>query len=311
MIGAGSGADPPSPRTPHPVQTGGVHVTQKEISAELHRDIPACPYVEMVGRMTYELRRANRYLALFTGYEVPLVWELEGPSVPNMSGWQDGTLTSARRAELPSEVEGVYQSADALLRAFPDDSYVGKAIESIGASSLSNDLDMAYVNAWNGIELLAKEYRYESNPGIPRLTSDGQRDDPKRVGKVVKAFIDKFHDGPIPPAVPPDLDWLEYLRNGSAHGGLSNYPGKTFGEYWERWDKGEAIRDLAFEVLINYLSERGIIPPVPRPVRRRVLVPSFRPDWKVTPVDETSKLSARGQADGPTSRIETGQEGGL
>ena len=27
MTGAGPMAEPPSPRTPHPVQTGGVHVT--------------------------------------------------------------------------------------------------------------------------------------------------------------------------------------------------------------------------------------------------------------------------------------------
>ena len=263
----------------------------KTAKGELGIDLPACSFLEMAGRMTYELRRAERYLALCAGHQIPLAYELKGPGVPNISSSQsDVFLTSAMRWELPHELQGIYQSADGLLRAFPDDSYVAKAIENVGATALTNDLDACFVSAWNGIELLAKEYRYERDAMLSRVSTDGQRNDPKKVGAIVASLIADFHDGDSP----PNLDWLEYLRNGSAHGGLSNYPGKSEAEYRERWDKSEAVRDLAYEVLINYLSKQGSIPPVTRPVHRRISVPSLRKDWKVTPVDESAKLGQQG-----------------
>ena len=263
----------------------------KSARAELTRVLSPCTHVEMVGRVGYELRRAERYLALFAGYRIPSAYETAGPSVPMISAAQRQVfLTSARRWELPHELDGIYSSADTLLNAFPDDSYIGKAVENIGATDLTDDLDSWFVYAWNGVELLAKEYRYERDQSLPRIASDGQRHDPLRVSSIVEPLIRDFHDG----ATPPNLDWLAYLRNGSAHGGLSNYPGNSAAEDLERWDKAEAIRDLAFEVLINYLSKRGTIPPVARPVHRRVLVPSFRKDWKVEPIDESTKLAKQG-----------------
>jgi hypothetical protein len=259
----------------------------KTAKGELTIDLAACSYLEMAGRMSYDLRRAERYLALCAGHQIPIAYELQGPGVPSISMNQTEVfLTSAMRWELPTEIKEIYQSADGLLRAFPDDSYVAKAIESVGATALTNDMDACFVNAWNGIELLAKEYRYERDPTLSRVAADGQRHDPLKVGVIVSPLIADFHDGDNP----PNLDWLAYLRNGSAHGGLSNYPGKSEAEYWERWDKSEAVRDLAYEVLINYLSKHGAIPSVTRPVHRRISVPSLRKDWKVTPVDESSKL---------------------
>jgi hypothetical protein len=258
---------------------------------ELVREIPRSQSVSFIARLQYELRRSERYLALCAGLRVPLRFELEG--VENF-GWTgdltDVFLTSSQRWELPSELEAAYRAGKDLLSALPDDSYLGKAAENVGASTIAEDPDIRYVFSWNAIELLAKEHYFESNPSVARTDEAGSRFSPRNIRDIATPLIDELHDG----EQVPDLDWLTYLRNGSAHGGLSEREGRSFDEYVERWDKADAIRDLAYELLINYLCRRRIIPPVVRPVHARVMVPSYRVDWKIEPVDESSKLAKKG-----------------
>jgi hypothetical protein len=259
--------------------------------AELVREIPRAQSVRFIAHLQYELRRSERYLALCAGLKVPMSFELEGVESFGWTGdLTDVFLTSSQRWELPSELEGAYHAAEHLLSALPDDSYLGKAAENVGAATTAEDPDIRYVFSWNAIELLAKEHYLESHPTLPRGDATGCRPSLRNIREMGAPLIGELHDG----VQVPDLDWLTYLRNGSAHGGLSEREGQSFDEYVERWDKADAIRDLAYELLINYLSRQRVIPPVPRPVHARVMVPSFRADWKIEPVDESPKLARKG-----------------
>jgi hypothetical protein len=260
-------------------------------TAELVREIPESLDVAFIPHINYELRRDERYVALFAGLKLPISFALEGVENFGYSGdLTDVFLTSTQRWELPYEIEGIYRSAGLLLSALPHDSYLGKAAENIGASAVDDDPDTRFVHAWNGIELLAKAHFFNTNPNTPEVATDGQRTRTPNIREIGTSLVAAFHDG----APTPDLDWLNYLRNGSAHGGLSDRPEASFDEFLERWDKAEALRDLAFELLVNYLGHRGVIPVAARPVRARIRVPSLRPEWKVEPIDESEKLSRRG-----------------
>jgi hypothetical protein len=100
----------------------------------------------------------------------------------------------------------------------------------------------------------------------------------------------KFHDGPAC----ENIDGLAALRNGAVHGGISDPPGTSYRDSVERWDKAEPMRDLAWEVLINYLGHIGVIPVQSRPVRRRAMIPGYGSGLKVEPIDDSATLAKRG-----------------
>jgi len=259
------------------------------VTTRLDCDLPAMSLCALQwGVITYNLRRVQRHLALWTGYEVPVEAEVTGKSYFGYHYQSSAApLTSSQRFELFEEIEGVYQNADLLLRSVPAESLLGKAVENIGATGLDLDVDLKYLHAWNGIELLAKaNYLLESPAAVKSGSDDSLPKIPKNA-VIVPPLLEEYH----PASTLPDIDWIAYLRNGAAHGGFSDYPTKNFEEFVERWDKADALTDLARETLLNFLAVRGIVPRSWMGRPSRVLV-GF-PD-KVDPVDESAKLSLRG-----------------
>lgn len=258
-------------------------------TGEITRGIPTQPsMIDFFGAERYEVRRVERYLALFSGFRIPYVAGVTVAGlVQSHYDYSDliGSLTSSQRWDLSQEVEGHFRSAQMLLDAIPDDSFLGKAAENVGDSSIDESADRRFVHSWNAIELLAKQHYLESNG----IDTKARFPSGVRVKDYVPAFLAEFSDS----SNPPDVVHLAELRNGVAHGGLSDPPGMSFRDHLERWDKSEAIRDLAFEVLINVLGTRGVIPRVARPVHARVMVPSFRPGWKIEPIDDSAVLSSK------------------
>lgn len=258
---------------------------------EVVRKFPEQPsLIDSMALETYELRRTENYVALFAGLKIPyqaeVTWGTEHSSHYDFS---EVFLTSSQRWELPLDLPGIYRSAGVLLEALLEDSYEGKAAENVGAAALETDPDRRYVCAWNAVELLAKSHYIRSN-GLDLKKRNGGLERLPKVSDFVRPFLKEFHDGPGH----RDVEWLAALRNGAAHGGLSDPPGSSYAEHTERWDKVEPMRDLAFEVLINFLGQLQLIPKWPRPVHARVMVPSFRPDWKLQSNDDSSVLTSRG-----------------
>ena len=260
-------------------------------SGEITRTIPVQPsMMDFFGAERYEVRRVERYLALFAGFRIPYVADAgiqdQDPNSHYEYSELLGGLTSSQRWDLSEEVNGIFRSAQTLLDSLPDDSFLGKAAENVGESAIDDSADRRFVHAWNAVELLAKRHHI----GSEKL--DPKRPFPRvvRPRVYVPRFLTKYSDA----AIMPDVGHLVALRNGIAHGGLSDPPGSSFRDHLERWDKAAAIRDLAFEVLINVLGEEGVIPRMDRPVHARVMVPSFRPDWKVEPIDDSAILGMKG-----------------
>jgi hypothetical protein len=259
------------------------------VEAKLEYDLPPTSFgVVQIGTIQFAIRRVARHLALWAGFPVPLSAEVTGVSGLGFHYNSPETfLTSSQRWEIPDEIQGIYAHADRLLRTVSSESVLGVAIENIGASALDEDPDLRYLHAWNGIELLAKASYLLENPEADVPDADGQRGRLPRNSKLIPRLLETHHPG----LRAPDLDWTEHLRNGAAHGGLSDYPGRNFEEYVERWDKSEALRDLARETLVNFLAARDILPKDWAGSPARVMIWST---GMVEPVDESAALQRRG-----------------
>jgi hypothetical protein len=261
------------------------------VTASLESPLPPLARgVMQLGAVLYSFRRVKRVLGLWTGFAIPVSAEVVGDDYLGFhAAAEEVFLTSSQRFELPGEIEGIYATAGHVLREVSPESILGAAVENVGASALDDDPDLRYLHAWNGIELLAKANYYRRRAGAGLPGPSGKR--PKLPGnaEIIPPLIRKYH----PSTNPPDIQWIRILRNGAAHGGLSDYPGRNFEEYVERWSKSAALCDLARETLVAYLADQAILPTTWAGRPARVLVWS---DGRTVPVDESSVLSGRGIA---------------
>lgn len=247
-----------------------------------------------LARFYFERTRVERYLAAVQGYAVPT--EAEWRPCRQLPGFRllpttfssgPRLATSAQRLELPGELRSLYRIVEDLLERTPPDTLVGRAIENVGQSALDIDPDLAYLHAWNGVELLGKDYYLRSNPTYDEITPLGTRRYLK-ARTVVPPLVRDFFDGKFR----PDSERLEDLRNTVAHGGRGLRPGSTRREFEARSNKLDAVIDLGRGVLINYLGDRGLIPNRPRPFLPKIAIPSWRVgSSKIRSVD-TSKVIA-------------------
>lgn len=276
---------------PVPAQPGKTVTARLLIRSSTRPDVFAA-----LSRFGFERVRVERFLAAISGIPIPILAVFrptDRESLRRLSPLRYASgptaLTSSQMWELPSELPGLYDGVKRLLQSCPPDSLIGRALENAGQAALDTDPDLAYLHAWNAVELLAKSHHLGVRPGTAELKPDGTRKY-LHAKDVVPPFVKSFFDGKYS----VDAVRLESLRNSVAHGGRGLRPGSTYAEYLERAKKLEAVLDLARGTMFTFLSSQRLIPPVQRPFLPRIMIPSWRPGkLEIRSVDNSRAIAGR------------------
>lgn len=227
---------------------------------------PRAGGVEDIGYARFLERRVRRVMACFAGEEFPIF----AISICRLgqTEWsrprEDLQASSLRLSDVFHKVTSVVDQTRTLLDLFPLDHRLARAVDSLGASILSDDPEARFLHAWGALELMARNEFERAHPGTAQ---------PKDEVKPIRDFLEETRR----PLGLNTLKRWQGLRAGAAHGG------RTRADYQEMWESDELINVTAREALHGALRNPSGPPMSAGKFASRVMVESW-PSGRVLPV---------------------------